>query len=369
MRVCLVTPYDLSADGGVNRHTLGLAEALRRMGDDVSVLGPASGRRPPGTDGIGGAIPIPANGSVARIGLFTRAGAVRDYLERGRFDVVHVHEALVPGPSRLALRLAGVPVVGTFHASSENEGWLGRSLRRAASLPLERLGRAIAVSEPAARFLQKVYAGPVAIIPNGLDTAAFASGQQRSRARVDRPLSVLFVGRFGEPRKGLRYLLEAVALVRKQGCRLELTVAGEGPRACFEPLARRAGARFVGRLGDDELAASYREADVFCAPSIGGESFGLVLAEAMAAGCPVLASDLPGYAEAAAGAAMLVPRADPTALASALRRLEAEPLLRQRLHQRGLVRAAELDWRKVALRVRAVYGEALAPAARAGLTA
>jgi phosphatidylinositol alpha-mannosyltransferase len=393
VRVCIVTPYDLSHDGGVNRHALGLAAALRRLGHQARVLGPASGAAPEGCDCVGGAVPVPANGSVARIGLLVAPGAVRDYLARGRFDLVHVHEPIVPGPGRHALRFAKVPVVATFHANDERELPLVRALRAAASGALGRVDFGIAVSRAAKAFSRAIYRGRVAVVPNGVDGALFSAttssaqplprGAPEMKAaapqdQISSPppgaagegepgerLRILFVGRFGEERKGFRLLLEAVALLRGAGDDVVLDVVGVGPAGRFQPRARRLGVRFHGRLCDAALAARYRAADVFCAPSIRGESFGLVLLEAMAAGCPVVASDLPGYGEAARGAALLVPPADPAALAVALRRAGGDGALRARLVAAGLSRAGSLSWTAIASRVLHVYRAAATDAAPA----
>ncbi len=363
MRVCLITPYDLSADGGVNAHCRGLAEALRRRGDEVVVLGPGSGAVPAGCHGLPGVVPVPANGSTARIGLLIRPSKVLDFLARGRFELVHLHEPLVPGPARMALERSTLPKVATFHAYAEREGALSLRLRKLAAGPLSRVGRAIAVSKPAAAHLGKIWPGPVSIIPNGLTTASFAGEREE---RSGGPIRVLFVGRFGEPRKGLPVLLEAAEILAARGLRLDLAIAGGGPREKFEARAAKVGVKFLGRLDDAALARAYRSSDLFCAPSLGGESFGIVLAEAMAAGCPVVASDLPGYTEASAGAAELFHTGDAQALAAVLQRLAVDEEARRRLAEKGRARAAELDWDRLAGQIRALYQELLAaPAAEA----
>ena len=368
MRVCIVTPYDLCRDGGVNRHALSLAGALRTVGHEARVLGPASGPVPEGCDAIGRVVPIPANGSFARIGLLVPPAATRDYLAGGGFDLVHVHEPLVPGPGRHALRYARVPVVATFHANDERELPVVRALRAAASGALSRVDFGIAVSRAAKAFSRAVYRGRTAVIPNGVDLSQFTSAPAPrsappARAGADgvvarRPLRVLFVGRFGEARKGFRLFLDAVALLRGAGRDLDAEVVGAGPAGRFAERARRLGVRFQGRLPDPALAARYRAADVFCAPSLRGESFGMVLLEAMAAGCPVVASDLPGYAETARGAALLVAPGDAQALAVALWRAGRDQDLRALLVQRGRARAGALSWSHVADRVLDVYRRA-----------
>ena len=371
MRICLVTPYDLSHDGGVNSHIRSLAPMLREAGHHVAILGPASGTVPLGCDGLPGVVPVPANGSVARIGLLVSPAAVAQYLEHGRFDLVHVHEPYVPGTARIAVRCAKIPVVATFHAYVERERAFSRVMRHTMAWHLGRLRRAIAASAAAADFARVVYDGPIDTIRNGIDTTMFSpssvigsipriSGSDGSEgSRSANPLRLLFVGRYDEPRKGLTYFLEAALRLRASGRELLVRVAGSGAPGAVGGLASQAGAQFLGRLDDVELVEAYRGCDVFCAPSIYGESFGLVLLEAMACGRPVVASDIRGYREAAEGAAFLVPPADAEALASAIARVADETALREQLVERGLRRAAELDWRHMAQQVISVYRAAV----------
>jgi phosphatidylinositol alpha-mannosyltransferase len=359
VKVGIFTPYDLSHAGGVNRHARALALELARRGHVARVIGPASGAVPEGCEGIPGVVPIRANGSVARIGLFTPRGTVDRILRRERFDLVHVHEPLVPGPARLALRLAEVPVVATFHASAEREGALQALARRLGAPGFAKIAHGIAVSRQAKRFSRALYRGRTAVIPNGVDLAHYAKAiRPIDRGPLTRPLRVLFFGRFGEERKGLPVLLDAAARLSASGRRVEVVIAGEGPRERFEAAARRAGARFLPRSGERELLDALAGCDLFCAPSLRGESFGMVLVEAMAAGCPVVASDLPGYAEAAEGAAVLVPRGDSAALAEALWRVGRDGALRASLAERGLARTRALDWSRVTERVLHVYARA-----------
>ncbi len=367
MRICLVTPYDLSHDGGVNRHVITLAQALRRLGNHVQVLGPASGATPPTCDGLRGVVSLPANGSRARIGLLASRRAVSGYLQRGQFDLVHVHEPWVPGVARQAVNASQVPVVGTFHTFSEDEWRIVTAARCALARPLRRLALGVAVSKPAARFARRVYVGPMVVLPNGIDPDDFAepvadrwAGDSGSAVRAPGPLRLLFVGRFNEPRKGLRHLLAAAALLRDRGRSLELRVVGPGDPSGFGSLAVRAGARFVGRVDDRVLPSMYHWSDLFCAPSTRGESFGLVLIEAMASGRPVVASDIPGYRNAAAGAAVLVPAAAPEALAAGILRVADDERLRESLVRRGLQRAQEVTWSRVAMSLNDLYTETVA---------
>ncbi len=324
MRVCIVTPYDLSHEGGVNPHVRSLAQELLGLGHLAQVVGPASGQVPEGCVGLRGVVAVRGNGSVARIGLLVSPRATREHLSARDYDVVHVHEPIVPGPGRHAVRFSRVPVVATFHANAERELSLQRVLRRFASAGLSRITRGIAVSRAAKRFSRAVYRGRTAVIPNGVDLSRFA-GPASPGPRPGQPLRILFVGRFGEQRKGFSALLAAAAVLSGRGRAVRISVVGDGPVDRFAGRAERLGVEFLGRLPDGELAAQYRSSDVFCAPSIGGESFGMVIVEAMASGCPVVASAIPGYAEAARGAALLVPPADPLALAEALWRVGQTP--------------------------------------------
>lgn len=377
MRICLVTPYDLACDGGVNRHVVALSHALRRLGHEVQVLGPTSGLTPPQCDGLPGVVGVSANGSIARVGLFVSRRAVRRYLDDGCFDVVHVHEPWVPGITRHTVDVVSAPLVGTFHAYAEHEPLATRILRWALARPLRRLRCAIAVSAAAAEFARDVFRGPVQLVPNGIDGASFArtsppvpaptpvgDGDADDRSltttgAASEPLRLLFVGRYDEPRKGLRFLLAAAALIRARGREVDVQIVGHGDPAPLAALARQAGGRFLGRLSDGALAEAYHRCDVFCAPSTHGESFGLVLIEAMACGRPVVASDIRGYREASAGAALLVPPADPAALAHAILRAADDTRLRSHLVASGNQRARQLAWSRLALEIGALYETAM----------
>ncbi|HEY3886241.1 MAG TPA: glycosyltransferase family 4 protein, partial [Vicinamibacterales bacterium] len=366
MRICLVTPYDLSHDGGVNRHVIALAGALGHLGHDTHVLGPASGATPPRCHGIPGVVALPANGSRARIGLFVSGRAVRRHLRDGRYHIVHVHEPWVPGPSRDAVKCASAPIVATFHSYAESETRLTRMARRALARPLRRVSCGIAVSDVAAAFARRVFAGPIDVVPNGIDSAMFATptaphgDDSLIVSRKPGPLRLLFVGRFDEPRKGLRHFLRAAAVIRGRGYGLETAVVGYGDPHPFAALARQADARFLGRVDDQTLVEMYRWCDVFCAPSTHGESFGVVLIEAMASGRPVVASDIPGYRDASVGAAILVPPADHEALAAAILHAANDERLRRSVVRRGCQRAHELAWSRLALTINSLYEDAVA---------
>ncbi|MGH2718956.1 MAG: glycosyltransferase family 4 protein [Actinomycetota bacterium] len=355
MKVGIVCPYDWSYPGGVRSHILGLAEALPAVtGGEITaeILAPAS-RAEPGIWAAGKTVGIPANGSVARLcfGLGP-ARRVADRLAQGDLDLLHLHEPGIPSISLLALRAAQVPLVATFHASAERSAGYA-VMRPFLTRWLNRLSVRIAVSAAARSLVGRYFPAPYRLIPNGVPVAHFA-GVAPDLALLELKPFVLFVGR-AEPRKGFGVLVAAVEQLRGKGVDLRIVTTGspEGVPPWVVPL---------GRVDDDRLPGVYAAADVYCAPSLGGESFGIVLVEAMAAGAPVVCSDLPGYREAAGGppgaAAKFVPRDDPSALAVALREVLTDPALAAALVAAGRQLAAELDWRVLAAEIAGCYREA-----------
>lgn len=332
MKVGMICPYDWSYPGGVRSHIIGLVEALRGRGVGVEIMAPASEEEPE-IFAAGRTVGIPYNGSVARLCLSRRAGAlIKRRLERGDLDLVHIHEPFSPSVSLLTLRHARVPVVATFHASAE------RSLAYQVARPLLRplagkIAVRIAVSGAAERLAGAYFPGEFRRIPNGIDRNLFG---QASPVQVgDKPF-VLFVGR-AEPRKGLDVAVAAMDKVRRQ---LDVDLVAVGPTPADVPDWVRA----LGKVDQQQLPGIYRAASVFCAPSLEGESFGIVLVEAAAAGTPVVCSDLPGYREAAGGAAIHVPVGDVEATAEGLLAVLQDSALAERLVAQGFSRAAELDW-------------------------
>ncbi len=321
VRVGMFSPYSLSVPGGVQEQVLGLARALRHQGHNVRVLGPCDGPPPePGVTPLGNAIPVNANGSIAPIAP-DPAAALRTIraLRDERFDVIHLHEPLVPGPNQTALITRYAPIVGTFHAAGVSASY--RWLR----LPLARIGSALsvrcAVSPEARALAQRVIGGECELLFNGVEVERYRDAQPWPH---DGPPVILFVGRH-EERKGLRVLLEAH---RQLTIDTELWVASTGPQT-EELKARYPDPRikWLGRISDRDKVRRWRAASVYCAPSLGGESFGVVLLESMAAGTPVVASDIAGYRNVATDGidAALVPPDDPTLLAKALHRVLTEP--------------------------------------------
>ena len=343
LRIGLLCPYSLTTPGGVQGQVMGLARALRKMGHEVRVLGPCDGA-PPDTfvTPIGESLPTVANGSIAPLAPDPSA-ALRTIrvLRDEQFDVLHIHEPLTPGASITALVMRTAPIVATFHAAGESLSY------KYLSAPLKGFASAIdhrvAVSKDAVLLAQRYIGGDYQILPNGVELDRFvASSQNASITHSDSSLmrrSIFFCGRH-EPRKGLEVLLQAHATLPDN---VDLWIASEGPET--ERLKREwAGdsrIMWLGRISDAEKAKRLSQADVFCAPSLGGESFGVVLIEAMAAATPIVASALDGYMNVATHEvdALLVEPNDPAALEAALRRILLDQELAHRLVHRGQERA------------------------------
>lgn len=299
MRVGLVCPYSLDVPGGVQNHVKDLAEALIGLGHHVSVLAPAEHEAdlPSYVVPAGGAVPVPYNGSVARVSFGpVVATRVRRWLREGRFDVLHLHEPASPSLSLLALWATEGPVVATFHTSNVRS----RAMSASASIlrpSLEKITARIAVSEYARSTLVQHIGGEPVVIPNGVYVDRFARATVREEWRGDGP-TLAFVGRIDEPRKGLQVLLRAYPGIVEALPGTRLLVVGGGDVAAARkkvPDGLRDSVHFLGRTTDAEKADALRSADLYVAPNLGGESFGIVLIEAMAAGAGVLASDLPAF--------------------------------------------------------------------------
>ncbi len=344
MRVGLVCPYSLSLPGGVQGQVLGLARALRAAGHSARVLGPCDGPPPePGVTPLGNSIPTAANGSVAPIApdLPAQLRFIRSLRDED-FDVLHLHEPLVPGPTMTAGIVKHTPLVGTFHAAGGSAAyeWLGPPLRWLA----RRLDVACAVSEDARRLAEESLGGHYDVLFNGIEIDRFAKADPWP---TDGP-TIFFLGRH-EPRKGLAVLLAALKHLPPE---VRVWVAGEGPETA-ELRALHAGdprVSWLGRISDAEREARLRGADVFCAPSLHGESFGVVLLEAMAASTAIVASELPGYANVARADrdALLVPPGDADALAKALLRVLHDPQVARALVASGEQRAAGFSMDRLA---------------------
>jgi phosphatidylinositol alpha-mannosyltransferase len=362
MRIGLVCPYSLTIPGGVQGQVLGLGRALRAAGHDVRVLGPCDGPPPdPAVVPLGNSVPVEANGSIAALApdLPAQLRTIRALWDEA-FDVVNLHEPLAPGPAGTALLVEDAPLVGTFHAAGTSAcyRYLGPMLRWGAS----RLHVRVAVSRDAQALAASVLGGEWELLFNGVEIERFAKA---TPLYGERP-TIFFIGRH-EPRKGLAQLLEAAALIDED---VAVWVASEGPQTAELQKRYAADTRieWLGRISDQEKAARMRGADVFCAPSLGGESFGVVLLEAMAAGTVVVASDLPGYRNAARPGqeALLTPPGDVRALAAALRRVLHEPQLVDDLVGRGEARAQVCSMDRLADRYLELFSRCLSERARGG---
>ena len=351
MRIGLVCPYSLTTPGGVQGQVLGLARSLRHLGHDTRVLGPCDGPPPDaGVTPLGRSVPTAANGSVAPIAPdpACQLRTIRALRDEG-FDILHLHEPLVPGPCMTAILFRNAPIIGTFHAAGGSAAYryLNWGVRRLA----RRLDLRCAVSVDAKEMAHDALGGEYTLLFNGIEVDRFA----KAEAWPTSGPTIFFVGRH-EPRKGLAVLLEALQWLPAD---VHVWVAGDGPETAT--LQRRYGndarIEWLGRIDDQEKAARLRGADVFCAPSLRGESFGVVLLEGMAAQAPIVASDLPGYANVArAGAdAILVPPGDADALADALARVLENPSCAERLVASGRERAEEFSMDNLAARYVDLY--------------
>jgi phosphatidylinositol alpha-mannosyltransferase len=363
MKIGLVSPYVYPLPGGVTQHVRYLYENLRLRGHDVRILTSSHGlQRSSEGDVIrlGKGFSMPANGSVGTITLSPRfISQVRAVLEGERFDVLHFHEPFVPFLSLVILRESQSVNVATFHAYG---GWSpsyefgSRTLGGYA----DRLHGRIAVSAAARHFIDRYFPGDYKVIPNGVDAERFRRSVPLARWQ-DGTRNLLFVGRF-EPRKGLLDLLKAYRILRKTGCQCRLLVVGGGPQERearrYVATRRLVGVEFLGRVSDDEKTQLFRTADVFVSPATGGESFGIVLLEAMAAGAPIVASDIHGYKGVVRRGreGLLVPPHEPKQLAASIARLLREHDLAAEMSAAGIVRAEEFSWPRVTAKVDDYYG-------------
>ena len=375
MKVGIVVPYSWSFWGAVVEHAELQAAALRRLGLDVRlvlgndppgsltrILHPRLGRHddpPPGVIPVGRSVIVPANGTLPNIILSPRSVLrVRRVLERERFDVIHVHEPMTPVPGVATLALARCPLVATFHASGELS-WLKIAAPLWGFL-MERLDHRIAVSEPARESANRYFPGDYELIPNGVlipEQADPAGREQR----------IVFVGR-QEPRKGLQVLLRAWPEIRRRtGTRLRLI--GADPLAVRLLQARlrvsEEGIDVLGLLSQEELTAELLTAKALVAPSLGGESFGMVLTRAFACATPVVCSDISGYRDVMEPeAGLFVPPGDPAALAEALAELLGDEARREELGRSARVIAQErYSWERIAKRLAELYESLAAPKA------
>ncbi len=365
MKIALVSPYDLAYPGGVANHIFALEREFIKMGHDVKLIAPAS-RGATSDDRIiciGRAWPTPSSGSVARITLTPWISSkVKPVLEREKFDVIHLHEPLVPTLCTTVLRLSRAANIGTFHAM-DSRGytfWKPYTMLFLKKWSRKLDGR-IAVSKPAREFISGHFPADYTIIPNGVDLEHFSPDVPPFEQFRDGKINILFVSRL-EKRKGVNYLLSAYRQVRQEigNCRLILVGPSTRWSRQYEKKIKRQGMEdivFAGYVSQEDLPRYYQTADIVCSPATGRESFGLILLEAMAMGKPIVASNIDGYASVVSHGveALMVPPKNKHMLAQALISLASHAQLRQEMGARGKLKAADYGWEHIAQRVMDYY--------------
>ncbi|MFF5706680.1 glycosyltransferase family 4 protein [Streptomyces sp. NPDC012794] len=367
MKIGIVCPYSWDVPGGVQFHIRDLAEHLIRLGHEVSVLAPADDETPlpPYVVSAGRAVPVPYNGSVARLNFgFLSAARVRRWLHEGVFDVIHIHEPASPSLGLLSCWAAQGPIVATFHTSNP------RSRAMIAAYPilqpaLEKISARIAVSEYARRTLVEHLGGDAVVIPNGVDVDFFARAEPKAEWSGG---TLGFIGRIDEPRKGLPVLMAAFPAIARACPDVRLLVAGRGDEeeaVASLPAELRSRVEFLGMVSDEDKARLLRSVDVYVAPNTGGESFGIILVEALSAGAAVLASDLDAFAQVLdqGAAGELFANEDAASLAAAATALLRDPARRAELSARGSAHVRRFDWSTVGADILAVYETVTAGAA------
>ena len=364
LRIGICAPYDLGREGGVNSHIRAQARALRALGHHTVVFGASSAPLEDGEIALGGSHSIVIGGTATGLGLDPRArGQVIALFRDERFDVVHVHEPLMPLAPWFAVRHSPAPLVATFHVHREQGHLWYPKFRWLLNPMMRRIDVRLAVSDAAQRTVAQTFPGEYGIVPNGIDADRFRRPAPRPAELRDVSRCVLFVGRL-EPRKGVSHLIQAMAIVRQTAPGVALVIVGDGPdRPALEALAGAAQvtAIFTGRVSDDALPAFFQAADVVCSPALGGESFGIVLLEAMAASRPIVASRIDGYKELLANTecARLAKPGDPSALAGAIAGLMGDAAARIALGANGAAAAHQYDWALIGRRLESIYTKLL----------
>ncbi|AHW64068.1 glycosyltransferase family 4 protein [Corynebacterium glyciniphilum] len=371
MKIGMVCPYSFDEPGGVQIHALDLCTELIRRGHEVSLIGPGGENAdvPDFVELGGGAIPIPYNGSVARLAFGPSTWRhLGDWIDRHDFDVVHIHEPNSPSYSMITLAKADGPIVATYHASA-SESLILRIFLPVLRPFLERIQGGIAVSEEARRWQVEMLSGDPVLIPNGVDTATYRGAEPMPALDSARP-RIMFLGRFTESRKGFPLLMRALPAIVRDIPRVEVVVVGGGDTGELTQSLRKAGVSYVegvgesdatvrllGRLSEADKAAALAASDVYVAPNTGGESFGIVLVEAMAAGAAVVASDIPAFAAVTdhGHAGRLFSNGSRRELARAVTAVLTDSDARELLVERGYERSRDFDWDRVTTQVERVY--------------
>jgi len=366
MRVLLACPYAWESPGGVQVHVRELGGRLRKRGYEVLALAPGAGPPPEQwMRAVGRPVPLRYNRSVAPICPWPgSARRVAEEVRRFRPDVVHVHEPMTPSTSMFALLASDAPVVATFHSGATRSRLFdiaAPALRRLA----RRISVRVAVSRVAERFAASRLGGRFEIVPNGVPVERF---ERAGPIELPGARRLLFVGRLDE-RKGFPTAVRAFGYLATDLPDLWLIAVGDGPdreAVRLLPPEVRARVHLAGRVDNRELPSLYAAADALIAPSLGGESFGVILVEAMAAGVPVVASDIAGYDEVVRDGVegLLVPPGSPAAAARALRRVLVDRDLAGRLAEAGRARAEEFSWERVTDRLESIYRDVARGVAR-----
>jgi len=375
LKIALVTPYSLQQPGGVPEHVGHLGQEFQALGHDVTVIAPRGTHGGievgPGFYGIGRSIRIPAGGSRANLTFdVTLYAQVKAIMRREQFDIVHLHEPFMPVLPYMVLLNSKAANVATFHAYRTANLWY-TAFKPYMSFVNSRMDARIAVSEPARTFVSQYFKGEYDVVPNGIDTDLFGETVEPFPWASDGVRRVLFVGRFDESRKGFKYLLKAMALVRLRFPDARLVVVGTGDREKYDGIMERYNlygcVDFAGFVAKEDLPRFYASCDILCVPSTGNESFGIVLLEGMASGKPVVASAIPGYASVLTSEqeGILTEPKEPTDLAIALVRLLQDRDLQERMGRAGLSTASRHSWRWIAGRVLTVYDRAMHAAPQA----
>ncbi|MEX0684352.1 MAG: glycosyltransferase family 4 protein [Dehalococcoidia bacterium] len=371
MRIALVSPYDWGVPGGVNRHVFNLSQHFMRRGHDVTVVAPASKRssdEPPYLHVIGhSAIGLPASGSVANVTLsYNMSSRVKKLLARESFDIVHTHEPFMPLLPFQFVRFSTSTNIATFHAARDSGSRVYGYMRFLIQPWWHRIHGRIAHSQAALDLIGKYFEDDFRIIPSGIDYAYFAQEAPPIPDLMDSKRNIVFVGR-QEKRKGLPYLLEAYAMLKKEMPQTRLVIVG--PDGGMRPGALRyieqnrlEDVVFTDYVSYQDLPRYYRSGDVFCAPNTGHESLGLILLEAMAAGVPIIASRIPGFAAVVKDGehGLLVPPRDAEALYLALKTLLSDAAMREEMAKAGATEARNWSWEEMAGKVLSFYEETAA---------
>ena len=370
MRIAQVSPYDFAHPGGVQRHIAALSRELQNRGHEVTILAPCTRDEPAVDVGnvelrtFGRSVPVPTAGSIARISVSVwHEWRLKSTLENEQFDIVHIHEPLMPMFALTASRFSPSTTIGTFHAYNEGRGRGYMLWKKVLNRGAIRLNGRIAVSEPAKQFANRYFKGDYTVIPNGLDVDRFSTPVQKPSVLKDDAINMLFVGRVNEPRKGLRYALGAYSLLKWEYPNLRLIVAGGGipDRESYRIMGERSldDVVFVGPVSDGELPGYYQNADIFLEPNTGQESFGFIIIEAMASSTPIVASDISGFASVMTNEkeGLMVPPKDEAAMSRAIKQLIENPGLRAQLSIGGRITVDQYRWDRVVDSVLSYYNQ------------